>query len=83
MNDVFERKLKEVILKNTTVADEKRIICDETDLIKDLEYDSLSFVKLIIAIESEFGIEIPEDDIEFDIIGNYRNLKECVSNLIK
>lgn len=36
----------------------------ETSLIDDLEADSLDAVEVIMAIEDEFGIEIPDEDAE-------------------
>ena len=36
----------------------------ETNLMKDLEADSLDAVEIIMAIEDEFDIEIPDEDAE-------------------
>ena len=36
----------------------------ETNLMKDLEADSLDAVEIIMEIESEFGIEIPDEEAE-------------------
>lgn len=42
-----------------------------TSLINDLEADSLDAVEIIMEIEDEFGIEIPDDEAEkFKNIGN-------------
>ncbi len=45
-------------------------VIDETDLISQLEYDSLSTIKLLIAIEEEFEIEIDFDDFDFELLVN-------------
>ena len=43
----------------------------ETNLMKDLEADSLDAVEIIIAIEDEYDIEIPDEDAErFQTIGD-------------
>lgn len=34
----------------------------ETDIIKDLNADSLDMVEMIMALEDEYGIEISEED---------------------
>ena len=34
------------------------------DLVKDLGADSLNIVEIIMAIEEEYEIEIPDDDVE-------------------
>ena len=36
----------------------------ETNLMKDLEADSLDAVEIIMAIEDEYGIEIPDEEAE-------------------
>lgn len=39
-------------------------ITPETDIMKDLEADSLDVVEIIMAVEDEFGIEIPDEAAE-------------------
>lgn len=41
----------------------------ETSLIDDLEADSLDAVEVIMALEDEFGIEIPDEEAE-----NFKNI---------
>ncbi|RDY23395.1 acyl carrier protein [Romboutsia maritimum] len=36
----------------------------ETSLVDDLEADSLDAVEVVMALEDEFGIEIPDEDAE-------------------
>lgn len=36
----------------------------ESHLVRDLNYDSLDTVELVMALEEEFGIEIPDEDAE-------------------
>ncbi len=61
-SDIFE-KVKDIIAENLSVDDPDRIT-PETSLTKDLEADSLYVVEVIMAIEDEFGIEIPDEDAE-------------------
>lgn len=43
----------------------------ETSLVDDLEADSLDAVEVIMALEDEFGIEIPDEEAEnFKSIGD-------------
>ncbi|MCQ2561430.1 MAG: acyl carrier protein [Clostridia bacterium] len=43
----------------------------ETSLMKDLEADSLDAVEIIMAIEEEYDIEIPDEDAEkFETVGS-------------
>lgn len=58
---VFE-KVREIIVEQLGV-DESDVTMD-THLMKDLEADSLDAVEIIMAIEDEYGIEIPDEDAE-------------------
>jgi acyl carrier protein len=58
---VFD-KIKEIIIEQLQV-DESEITM-ETNLMKDLSADSLDAVEIIMAIEDEFGIEIPDEEAE-------------------
>ncbi len=58
---IFE-KVKELLCDNLGI-DENDITMDAS-LIDDLNIDSLDVVELIMAVEEEFGIEIPEGDVE-------------------
>jgi acyl carrier protein len=58
---VFD-KVKEIIIEQLGVEDSA--VSHETSLMKDLEADSLDAVEIIMAIEDEFGIEIPDEDAE-------------------
>lgn len=62
MEEIFE-KVKEVIIDQLGVEDEDKITM-ETTFIDDLGADSLDVVELIIALEEEFGMEIPEAEAE-------------------
>ena len=58
---VFD-KIKEIIVDQLSV-DESMVTAD-TNLMKDLEADSLDAVEIIMAIEEEYGIEIPDEEAE-------------------
>ncbi len=50
---------------------EDREITPETSLMKDLEADSLDAVEIIMALEDEFNVEIPDTEAEkFQTIGD-------------
>jgi acyl carrier protein len=43
----------------------------DTNLVKDLEADSLDAVDIIMSIEEQFGIEIPDEEAEkFETVGD-------------
>lgn len=59
--EVFE-KVKEIIVEQLGVAEDS--ITEEASFIDDLGADSLDIVELIMALEEEFDIEIPDSDAE-------------------
>ena len=62
MDNVFDR-VKDVIIEQLGVEDESSITTTTT-FIDDLGADSLDVVELIMALEEEFGMEIPETEAE-------------------
>ncbi len=58
---VFE-KIRSIIVEQLGVEEDSVTI--DTHLIKDLEADSLDAVEIIMAIEEEFGFEVPDEDAE-------------------
>ncbi len=55
-------KVKEVVIDKLGVEDEK--IVSSASFVDDLGADSLDTVELIMQLEEEFGIEIPDEDAE-------------------
>ena len=53
-------KVRDIIVDQLSV-DESMVAMD-TNLMKDLEADSLDAVEIIMAIEEEYGIEIPDEE---------------------
>ena len=65
----FER-VKNIII-NTLEIDEVETITMETSIMDDLDADSLDAVEVMMALEDEFDIEIPDEDAEeFKNIGD-------------
>lgn len=62
-------KIKGIIAEQLGV--EEDAVKMDTHLMKDLEADSLDAVEIIMAIEDEFDIEVPDEDAEkFQTIGD-------------
>jgi acyl carrier protein len=57
-----EEKVKEIIAEQLGVKKEE--IKPESSFIDDLGADSLDTVEVVMALEEEFGIEIPDEDAE-------------------
>lgn len=66
---MFE-KIKGIIVEQLGLENEDSIYM-ETSLKEDLDADSLDAVEVIMALEDEFDIEIPDEDAEnFKTIGD-------------
>lgn len=55
-------KIKELAAENLGV--DAATITEESSFKEDLGADSLDLFELVMALEEEFGIEIPTDDLE-------------------
>ncbi len=62
MMTAVQPKVKEVIVEQLGVDPERVKL--EASFIDDLGADSLDIVELVMAMEEEFGIEIPDEDAE-------------------
>ena len=60
--DIFE-KVKDLIADQLDVDDKDSIAMDSV-ITDDLGADSLDVVDLVMALEDEFSVEIPEDQVE-------------------
>jgi len=59
--DLFER-IKEIIVDQIGVDEDT--VTEEAKFIDDLGADSLDIVELVMALEEEFDLEIPDEDAE-------------------
>lgn len=61
MSDIAERVVK-IVIEHMGVYDDK--VTPEASFLDDLGGDSLDVVELVMALEDEFKITIPERDVE-------------------
>ena len=57
-----QQKLKEIVMDRLNAEEDE--IKPEASFVEDLGADSLDIVELIMGIEEEFDIEIPDEDAE-------------------
>lgn len=57
-----EEKVKEIICEQLGVSEEE--VTQEKHFVDDLGADSLDIVELVMAMEEQFEIEIPDEDAE-------------------
>ena len=55
-------KVKAILAEQFDVEEDK--VTADTDLQEDLGADALDVVDLLMSIEDEFGVEVPDDEIE-------------------
>ena len=75
----IEERVKKIVVEQLGV-DEKEVV-NKASFIDDLGADSLDTVELVMALEEEFGAQIPDEDAEkittvqaaIDYITNYVN----------
>jgi acyl carrier protein len=68
-NNMTFDKIKDIIIEQLRAED--AAITMDTHLMKDLEADSLDAVEIIMAIEDEFDIEVPDEEAEkFQTVGD-------------
>ena len=58
---VFE-KLKGIISEQLEIAEEE--ITMESNIIDDFDADSLDLVDIVMSVEDEFDVDVPEDAVE-------------------
>ncbi|HEV2104305.1 MAG TPA: acyl carrier protein [Candidatus Eisenbacteria bacterium] len=57
-----EARVKEIVAKELEV--DVKQLTPEAKFIEDLGADSLDIVELVMALEEEFGIDIPDEDAD-------------------
>ncbi len=62
MSSSLADKVKEIVVKQLGVSPEQ--VTESAKFIDDLGADSLDLVELVMALEEEFGAEIPDQDAE-------------------
>lgn len=66
--DTFER-IRELLAEQLDI-DEDQITMD-SDILEDFEADSLDVVDMVMTLEDEFGVEVPDEQIEnFHTVGD-------------
>ena len=66
--DTFER-IRELLAEQLDIDEDK--ITMDSDILEDFEADSLDVVDMVKTLEDEFGVEVPDEQIEnFHTVGD-------------
>ena len=68
--------IEKIIAENLNI--DQGMIKDESNFVNDLGADSLNIVEVIMGIEEEFDIEIPDEDAE--ILHTVGDLKQYIED---
>lgn len=68
---VIEAKIKEIIAEQLGLRDDE--IVNDANFLEDLGADSLDIVELVMTMEEEFDLEIPDEDAE-----KIRTVQDCI-----
>jgi len=60
--DELLKKMKTIVADKLSIGEEQ--VTEEASFIEDLGADSLDTVELVMALEDEFGLDIPDEDAE-------------------
>lgn len=72
----IKEKVKGIVVEQLGVSPEE--VSLEATFVEDLGADSLDVVELVMAIEEEFGIEIPDEDAE-----KIQKVGDCIEYITK
>ena len=70
---VFER-IREIMCEQLDLEEDS--VTMESDIMEDFEADSLDLVDLVMSLEDEFNMEVPDDQIE-----NFRTVGDVVRSI--
>jgi len=62
MASAVETKVKEIICEQLGVSEDE--VTPDASFVEDLGADSLDIVELVMALEEEFGVDIPDEDAD-------------------
>ena len=62
MGSSVAERVRAIIVEQLGVNESQ--VTDEASFVEDLGADSLDLVELVLALEEEFGVEIPDEDAE-------------------
>jgi acyl carrier protein len=75
--EATKAKLRKVLVDSLDLKRDPDTVPD-TDLVNELGLDSINTIEFLIWVESEFNIEIADEDLSIDLINDLNRLAEYV-----
>ena len=72
----IEERVKKIIIEQLGVSEDE--VAEDASFVDDLGADSLDTVELVMALEEEFGCEIPDEEAE-----NITTVKQAIAYVNK
>ena len=79
MDEKLFNDVKKVLAKQLRISED--VITPDSKIIKDLGADSLNILMLLMTIEEDFGIKVPDEELaEFETVGDVVSFLEKQKN---
>jgi acyl carrier protein len=72
----IQQRVNDILAEQLGV--ELNVLTPEANLVDDLGADSLDVVELVMALEEEFGVEIPDEEVE-----NIRTIRDVTEYIAR
>jgi acyl carrier protein len=72
----IQQRVNDILAEQLGV--EANVLAPEANLVDDLGADSLDVVELVMALEEEFGVEIPDEEVE-----NIRTIRDVTEYIVR
>lgn len=75
-------KIDNAIIKSSNTSIIKEILNNETDLVSDLMFDSISIISLVVELEKDFNFEFEDEFLLLEYLRNYSWITEYVKKKV-
>ena len=79
----IHERIKNLICDGLVVGVSRDDLHDNTSLINDLQLDSIQMIELITKLESEFDIELEDEDFDFEVFSTIDSLAVFVDGKLQ
>lgn len=77
---MVHEKMTEIV--RALVSDDSIEVNENTNLLKNLGFDSILFVQLLIKVEDTFDIEIEDEDLDISVISQVGEFEKVIAKYL-